>query len=404
MAFLLCSLKNSIIYAQSEFQPDSVRTAKINSPVPYFKLLGVEDQNLLLFEPSDFCGKIGIIDFWSSKSKTSSSVIGHYETLAKLFGDKIKIILVSNEPLEDIQKFAKQNPSPLSFAIDSENNMNYLFPHTTSPHAVVVNTGGDVKAITYPQEITVSAILSLLKNEDVGLKLKSELMPNQDVLFANTKAGEPVFKSNITAYDPEKKINYEWLAENEFVFTNFAIASVYQSLYNFTPVRTRIESKKSHWYKTNRNSFICFEMKMPHISKSELKKEAITLLNKALPIKSKMEFRTQNGYALVQRSDIDSTSKSKLIGEQLKINGFTVRTLREFIQLIELYELVDAPIFNGTDMSIETPISIESLPRTPAELNNALKKYGLTLVEKQFTTDFLILYDETEDVISSSNK
>ena len=403
MAILLCFINPTILFAQSELQADSVRTAKINAPVPYFKVLGVEEQNLLMFEPSDFCGKITIIDFWSSKNKTSASVINHYEMLDKLFGEKIKIILVTEQPLEEVQAFVRKNHSPLSFAIDPDKNMNYLFPHTTTPHAVIIDTDGYIRAITYPEEITTNAVLPLLKNEAIDLKLKSELLPNQEALFVGAKTGEPVFKSNITGFNPDKKIAYEWLSDNEFVFTNFALAPIYQSLYNVTPVRTRIESKKAHWYRTNHNSFVCFEMKMPYMSKPELKREAIALLNKALPIKSKMEYRTQKGYSLVQISSVDSVSKAKLIGEHLKVNGFTIRTLKEFIDMMEMYELVDAPIMNDSEIASNMPVSVEGLPRTMYELTEALRKYGFALVEKQFTTDFLILYDETENISASNN-
>jgi hypothetical protein len=116
-----------------------------------------------------------------------------------------------------------------------------------------------------------------------------------------------------------------------------------------------------------------------------------------------MEYRTQKGYSLVKTATVDSLSKAKLVGEHLVANGFTIRTLKEFIQMIEMYELVDAPILNDTDYALNIPISVEGLPKTMLELNDALKKYGLGLVEKQFTTDFLILYDEAESSVSASN-
>jgi hypothetical protein len=399
IAMLVCLLiKFNETYAQSEFQADSIRIAKIDAPVPYFKLLAVEDQNLLILEPSDLCGKISIVELWSIKNKSSTNMLSHYEYLKKLFGDAIKIILVTEDNLEDIQNFVKKNNSSLTFAIDSEKSMNYLFPHSTSPHAIVINAEGIIKAITYPEELTMQNILSIVKNEPVSIKLKSELLPNQDATFVESKISESVFKINIKSYDSEKQMTYEWLSDNEFIFTNYAVASIYQSLYNVTPVRTRIESKKAHWYRTNHNSFLCFEMKMPYLTKQEMKKEAIVTLNKALPLKSKLELRSQKGYSLAKIAEGDSS----LIGEQLKVNGFTIRTLKDFVQLMEIYELVDAPIINDTELSLDMPINIEGLPRKMPELSDALKKYGFSLVEKQFTTDFLILYDENENQVSSS--
>jgi thiol-disulfide isomerase/thioredoxin len=387
-------------------QPDSVFKAKIAEPVPYFKFMAVEDKNLLLFEPSDLCGKVAILEIWATDCKSSQSTIKHHEALKQQFKDNLEIIFITEESLSTLTKYVGTKKTSVFFALDAEKNLSKIFPHATKPHSIVIDKDGYVRAITYPEEITPQFISKLLNNEHVAVRLKSELLSGQDVSFGNNKVAEPIYKSIISTYDHNKKVEYEWLSDNEFRFVNFSLPAIYQSMYKYPPVRVIVESNKVDFYNKDHNSFVCFDMKIPSLSKPEIIKEAIQQLNKALPLKSKIDYRTRVGYSLIRdtgsslfsmtSNDDFIFTKNELIGTHLKSNGLAVRTLGGFIDLIEMYGLVDAPIVNNTGFPSNLPISIEGLPSTPNLLNEALLKYGLKLIAKEFTTEYLILYDTND--------
>lgn len=385
-------------------QADSIKNAKIGYPVPYFKALAVDGKNLLLFEPTDLCGKVTILEIWNTASQSTRNTVKHHESLKRTFQDKLEVLFLTDESLSVVEDYSKKYPSNIFFAICSDAEFTKSFPSATKPHSILIDTDGYVRAITYPEQITVEVINKLLQNEAVSLKIKDEVLAGNDVV-KNDRLVEPIYKSIITPYDHHKNIRYEWLANNEFVFNNFSVPAIYQSLYGYSAVRTLIESPKAENYRKNHNTFINFEMKIPRYNKSQMIKEGIEQLNKALTLKSKIDYRTRKGYKLVNINETMATNntyqltvaeierKNQLINKELVPNGLNIRTLKDFINIIEMYDLVDAPITNKSSYSLETPISFEELPKTKEELGSQLRKYGFILIETEFTAEYLILHE-----------
>jgi hypothetical protein len=385
-------------------QSDSVQNAKIGNPVPYFKALAVDNKNLLLFEPIDLCGKVTLLEIWNSKSQSTRNTLKHHEALKKAFQDKLEVIFLTDESLSVVEDYARKNPSNTFFAISSDNNFSKSFPHATMPHSILIDADGYVRAITYPEQVTADVINKLLQNEAISLKIKDEVLAENDAV-KNEKVIEPLYKSIILPYDHHKNIRFEWLDANELVFNNFSVPAVYQSLYGYSAVRTIIESPRAEDYRKNHNTFINFELKIPNFNKKEMAKEGISELHKALTLKSKIEYRTRKGYRLVninetmasnnthQLSTAEIESKNELINDKLVPNGLSIRTLKDFVNIIEMYDLVDAPITNKSSFTLEMPISFEELPKTKESLNSQLRKYGFVLLETEFTTEYLVLYE-----------
>lgn len=405
MILLLLYYKTSNAQNLGILQPDSVRQAKIGMPVPYFKVMAVDGKNLLMFEPSDLCGKVTILEIFSTESQSLPKTIKHHELLKQQFKENLQVIFLTEESLFEITTYVEKHPSKLYLAMDAEKTLHKIFPHATKPHTILIDADGYVRAITYPEDVNESVITQLLNNQPINLRLKSELTAGQDVNFDKHTVAEPIYKSILTAYDHNKKVEYEWASQSEFYFNNFSIPALYQSLYQFSDVRTIIESPRAEIYRKDHNSFVCFEMKVPNLSKQSIIRESVAQLNKALPLKSKIDFRTRTGYALVrdENSDIfrnvsneNFNLQNEFIGSQLKYNGLTIRTLKDFTAILEMYGLVNRPIANDTGLPSDLPVSIDALPAAPALLNEALQKYGLKLIEKVFTTEYLILFEDNE--------
>ncbi|MEJ0107167.1 MAG: hypothetical protein WDO19_33600 [Bacteroidota bacterium] len=134
------------------------------------------------------------------------------ESLQKRFGDKIKIITVTNEKKEAVQKFLLTNKigkQIISLPIVYEDTLlSKYFNYVSVPHEVWINPNRVVEAITteqYVKEENIQAVLDgkktnwPVKREVEGFDLKTSLfLTTQE--NSNTSIAKPLYYSGFTSY------------------------------------------------------------------------------------------------------------------------------------------------------------------------------------------------------------
>lgn len=113
---------------------------------------------------SDLKGKAVILDFWATWCVPCVASIPKLERLQKEFGEKLKIILVSGDKLENISRFYRFDPRiTLPTAIVGPDDAIFTyFPHRSLPHVVFISPSGVVSRISDHTAVAKTAVVELL--------------------------------------------------------------------------------------------------------------------------------------------------------------------------------------------------------------------------------------------------
>ena len=123
---------------------------------------------------SDYKGKLIIIDFWNRWCGTCIEAFSKMEKLQNEFGEKIKILLVTNDKAEEVAKLFKRFKQPALTIISNDSMLNNMFPHAAVPHHVWINPDGRIQFITDGYNATARNVSKVLDGKDVKLHIKNE--------------------------------------------------------------------------------------------------------------------------------------------------------------------------------------------------------------------------------------
>jgi len=114
---------------------------KTGAPAPDFRL---PDLSGNIYHLRDFKGIIVVINFWSAECPWSERSDSELIRLLPLWGDRVKLLTIAsnaNEPLELIQKAAKQRGLPVVLH-DRQQIVADLYGAQTTPHIFVIDSNG----------------------------------------------------------------------------------------------------------------------------------------------------------------------------------------------------------------------------------------------------------------------
>lgn len=123
---------------------------------------------------SDFSGKLIIFDFWNVWCASCILAFPKMEKLQQEFGDKIKVLLVTNNSDEEIKRLFKRIKSPDLPIISNDRILNTLFPHVSVPHHVWINPDGHVQFITDGYNASSANVTKVLERRNFNLHVKNE--------------------------------------------------------------------------------------------------------------------------------------------------------------------------------------------------------------------------------------
>ena len=199
-----------LLYAQT------IKPLKIGDKVPdiYFaKMLNHTDTSGKL---SDFKGKAIIIDMWFKECVACISAMPHLDSIQNEFKNDLKIMLVTWQKHEEIEKFWQRNLDVNKFKftqVVEDIVTRKFFPAVSFPHQIWIDKTGTVVAITDGRSATLENINKLISGNDIGTKEK------KDELDAKISWGR----------EPLINIRYE---ENKSKILNYSYFSSYRNELN----------------------------------------------------------------------------------------------------------------------------------------------------------------------------
>src|SRR5258708_272471 len=425
-------------------QGTSIKGLKIGDKIPEVVLESMKNYPGTKAKLSDFKGKLVILDFWSTLCAPCIAAFPKMESLQNEFGDKIQVLLVTNNSLSLVNGLCKRSPiakkTNLPF-VTGNTQLYELFPHTSEPYHVWIDENGTVKALTHGYNTTSEHIADFLRNKNIELPVRLDLVDWDDEDYRSLlqeghgRQWEYLqYSSILMNHIPGINISTEGPVTDSISskmiglkMLNIDIKSLYQDAYSGTipgfltywDDRIILEvphpesyiipkdgSKMDEWVKKN---LFCYELRIkaaaswtcpPDTTYARLRKIFREDLERYF-FKATPEKRTLKCWVLVRTANENKlkTSGGNVIFDETKngniIRNFPVRDFLAYIMLenrgVNTPPVVDETGYTGNvDMDINC--SLDDIPH----LRKELAKYGLGLIEAERQIDVLVLRENKD--------
>lgn len=373
----------------------------------------------------DFGDKVIIFDFFATWCVPCVAEFPRLDSLKKMFGDQLQIILVTYEDEEKVKTFFKTNRYAASVdlpVIVEDKYLKNLFPHKVVPHDVWIKKG-IVKAITSPMYITSTNISKLLREGDLSLPIKSEDMnyTTDKPLFYRGNGGDPrniLFRSTLTKYisglsggqlfsidSSQKTIRVNMIERSIYNLCKFAMEENGLNYFPDNSIRIvasnpqTIKLGKQDYEKWKWENCYNYELQTPLLSKKEISKLMLDDIRRYFNVVPSLEKETIDTYVL----NCDSLKAKKAISKGgntdnnfYEKDGKGKYMINESLSslLFRLNNLSAVPIID--ESSFKHKVDMSGLPVNLGDidaLNKSLAKYGFSLIPAKREIELFYIRD-----------
>lgn len=417
----------------------------IGDSLPVFhiqKLLNSDQKNI---STANFKDQLLIIDFWSIYCGACVDGLPKMEQLQKEFGQKIKILPVTNEPEKLVKPFWEKNRNTKNLSLPSVVNdtlFHQYFKHLGVPHEVWIYKN-KVIAITDAEYVDAANIAKVLNGQEIKWPIKDDFdkfdatknalfqvnenqinLKNTSIQYAAISDYNDRINSKTAFAGGSGVIRNKIKKTLRVFYLNYPIYSLYYlNLNKFvdpdslnTPSKSGNEPNGILWevadpgkyqYQTGlgyqaewiRKNGICFESTYPDTGQTDLEiaKSVLYDLDHLLGLQVRWEKRKEKVY-LLQRIDKNIPIKSKGRLNNSESYMSTVGDLHQFRDtplstlIYRLNQETKNPyVFDQSDYKDRVDLSLQfsSWTDIPA-IKKALQPYGLDLKEEYQIVDKLV--------------
>lgn len=424
---------------------EAQRNLTIGDSLPAFKiqkLLNSAQKNL---NTADFKDQLLIIDFWSIYCGSCVLGLPKMEQLQQEFGNKIKVLPVTNEPEKLVKPFWEKNKNTKNLSIPSvieDSLFHQYFKHLGVPHEVWVYKN-KVIAITDADYVDATHIKDVLNGKEIKWPIKSDFDKfdaTKNALF-QINENQINLKNTAIQYAAISDYNESINSSSAFgagsgiirdkitktvraFYLNSPVYSLYYlNLNNFinpetlnTPSKSGVGPNETLWevadpgkyqyqphsgYQADwiRKNGICFESCYPDTGQTdvEIAKSILDDLNYLLGLKVSWEKRKEKVY-LLQRIDKSISIKSKGPLKDSESHMAVVKDMHQFrdIPLSTLVyrlnqEAKNPYVFDQSEEEEKVDLTLKFSSWTDLNaIKKALQAFGLDLREDHQIVDKLI--------------
>lgn len=147
---------------------------------------------------ADYKGKLIILDFWATWCVPCIRNFPKLHALQNEFGDKIKVLAVTQEDTDRISKFFKTGAGKEHTYVNSVINDNALstyFPHKSVPHIAWISPDGKVLNTTQAEDITTTNIQAILDNQKTQMVAKVDIDRDRPLFLSEHFSNDLQLKS-----------------------------------------------------------------------------------------------------------------------------------------------------------------------------------------------------------------
>lgn len=394
----------------------SFHSLKIGDTLPNFqigKFLNSPEKKVSIIK--DYKGKLVILDFWNIWCHSCIEAFPKMEKLQEEFPSAIKIILVTNDKKEDVEKLFKRVKAPLLPIITDDTTLTNMFPHLSVPHHVWINKDGIVKFITDGYNATEANIKKVLEDSVISLNIRREVN-DFDRSLPIWEEGNGRLKKYINFYSIgtkriEENAQTRWGMSKDtinhsmgFKFFNVPLLNLYKMAYGYSIYKSEYEydnriifnlpdsgikflrpfntDSLSKWVD---NNLVCYESNW-NISNDSLGfKYLQDDLNKFFPYIVKLENKKVLCYTLNKKSGsvyCDISAKPSVItkGKDMIIKNVTVPRMVKKLNTLTVFEKI--PLIDETHYTAHVDMILNDALIDISKLQQELLRNGFILEKK----------------------
>lgn len=351
---------------------------------------------------SDFKSKVVILDFWGTWCAPCIEALPHLEDLQNKFGNEVKIITITNESEERINKFLKKRNVSLPIVLDNDKKLAAAFPHRIVSHTVVIDKNGMVKAVTTPEKINAEVLKQIIAGQQINLSEKiddSNFDPSKP-LSANENF---TYQVTVTPYQNGVPSMSNPTGGNgvykgrRILCTNLSPKSLYEVAYQYpVSIRTDVEVKNKSEFDWDPQTAICFDLIVPEelgVKRFEIMKQHLTYLYKYRPVIEKRQrnckvLKPISGQRVTLKSATGGAGEFSYGGRGLSMKNEEVKTICRFLEA-----MLNVPVIDDTNVTGLYDLELNWANENPDQIHEELKKLGLELVSETRAVDVLVIYD-----------
>jgi thiol-disulfide isomerase/thioredoxin len=415
---------------QAQQNPNRIKPLKVGDQVPDVLIKRIENYKTSQAQISDFKDKLLILDFWASWCGACISMLPRIDSLQRQFDDKIQILPVayqSSRVINDfLERYEKKRGRRIVLPeVMSDTLLHALFPHTYLPHYVWISTKGKVFTITGMEEMTAANIQKVLDGRANTIRQKADAKAvaydTKKPLFINGNGGDGagiVYHSILSGYT-EGLVNSGYnitddSSEVRIGFRNTTLQSMFQVAYSDNgylgknrvilnvsdpgKLSSTLTGQRYNDWRKQGNAF-CYEVKMPPLRRKEaheiMKQDFARFFNQY-----KAGMQKRNTTCLVLKRT-DNTDRIKTKGGKSIMSAqygqFTLQNKKLLFLVSQLNVIAmqnsPYPVIDDSGYSEPVDLVLDANLSDVADLNKALKPYGLALVEEVREIDMLVIAD-----------
>jgi len=411
-------------------QHDELFELTIGDSLPKLILSNVIHQADPTIEVGGANGKLLIIEFWATWCTPCVANMPKLDSLQKEFKKDVTILPVTYQTSEEVKLLFSKSEKLKRVSIPivtSDNILRAIFPHKSLPHYVWVNQNGKIIAITGEGELNRLNIAKAIAEETNSFKVKKDIMKDfkrdRPLLMQDlgTEDHQIYFQSLLTSYQNGLPVRFDAVRNSNNVITKISMLNY--SVKNLFAKAWTDERKGQYWERTqvlieeadsNKVNFsgqdldkykdwvqsnsYCYEIIVPEKESKQIFQYMREDMEKYFPqYKAVVEKRSVRCLVLERTSSIDKLkSKGGKIEQRFDIYGgkmqnckmgLLMRQLNHFLQLMKI------PVVDATNYKESIDIELDANLSNLESLRNALQLYDLTIVEKDYEIDMLVIKD-----------
>ncbi|WP_316835012.1 redoxin domain-containing protein [Pedobacter nutrimenti] len=427
-----------LVASQYGFAQQQVQALDTGQYVPNVVITNFFEQPGKQLALGDLKGKLVILDFWNIHCSACLDGMPEMDSLQKLFGDKIKILLVTKDKSSDVKKLfdrigMHQKIKSLE-VVTNDTILSILFPHQADPHHVWIDQHGTYRYGTFIYNTTKENIDKMFRAQQLKVTQRENLKSietekpmlnqlnkkmnkhlDQYSIFLKELSGVIALGASWFSIDSTSKVRNGFTSYN--IMPNQLIDAAFNhDIYGYDPgIYNLIKNKRiilavkdssdfitptkfskiDAWYKKN---FITYEVRVAN--PNNLYRQMQADLNNYLSYRFSMEKRKMSCYVISIHGNTDSMktllgSKSmyKVINGQMILRNQPLGTM---LRIFEESQKAGNPFFvdqTGYKGNINVTFSFNAI-NNPVALNKELKKYGMKIEKKNVAIPMLVVYDK----------
>jgi thiol-disulfide isomerase/thioredoxin len=375
----------------------------LNKPAGELEFSKILNSDKTSAKLSDFKSKVVILDFWGTWCAPCIEALPHLESLQNKFSNDLKIITITDESEERINKFLKKRNVSLPIALDNDKKLASAFPYRSVSHTVIIDQNGIIKAVTTPEKINDEILKQVIAGQQINLPEKVDIMnfDQSKPLSGNTNF---MYQITITPYQNGLPSMSNPTGGNgvykgrRILCTNLSPKSLYEIAYQYPiSIRTVIEVKDKSKFNWNEQTAICLDLIVPEEigeRRFEIMKQQLNyiydykvVIEKGL--KKCKVLKPIDGQSITIKSAVGGKKEYGYNGRGLSMKNAEIKTICEFLE-----GELNVPVIDDTKLTGLYDLELNWYNENPDQIHEELKKLGLQLVSETRDIDVLAIYDK----------